>query len=325
MARDQSLRASIGLPLPADDTGGEGGVRTEIQHLVTLGGEHEPRTPRQAGARDRHGVERELEALIAHRPDVLDPRGRFGRLRRLDLEQQVRRVLDVVLDATREPVVQETEIDRTVVLVRALPFEVRVGIAPQGDTRLRCISPRVRSARAPHEQGQGRIGRYAGVACAAPADAQPEVRERAVPQELLLTEVPRSGQPGENAPLVTFSEPGRSVIAQHAGHEKPILEAVVRPGEERDETPVLRPRGVGPCDGGVQLVVCERVGEEADPPSHDEVALELGILVAAHDVEAVHLPELPSEGEQALQRARRVLETRLLREPVTQRHPHGIR
>src|SRR5213076_1081142 len=178
---------------------------------------------------------------ISHTPDVVDPCGRFGRRGHPDLEQQVRRILDVVLDASRDPVVHQAKIDGPVVLVGALPLEVRVGIAQQRNTGLRCVSPRVRSARARRQEAEGRIGRYAGVARATPADTHPEVRKRAVAQEFLLTEVPRSRQPREDAPLVSGGEAGRAVVAQDTRQEEAILVAVVRPGEEGNETPVLRP------------------------------------------------------------------------------------
>ena len=118
---------------------------------------------------------------------------------------------------------------------------------------------------------------------------------------------------------------GRSVVAQHSRHEIAVLVAVVGPGKERDQAGLFRRRGVRPRDGGAQVVEAERVGEEALPLGHEQVACVLVVLPATHDVEVVRLTDLPPERQQGLHRPGRVVEIVLPREASSQRLPHGVR
>src|SRR2546422_8578946 len=53
-------------------------------------------------------------------------------------------------------------------------------------------------------------------------------------------------------------------------------------------------------DGGAQVVEAERVGEVALALGHEQVAGVLVVLVATHNVQVVHLAELPPERKQGL-------------------------
>src|SRR5438034_10867206 len=96
---------------------------TQIEHGATLEREHDPGAPGQTRPRSEQRVKRDLQAAVPQLPDVLDPRGRGRRLRHWNLEQQVGRVLDVVLDAPREAVVHQAEVHGSVVLRCLLPLE----------------------------------------------------------------------------------------------------------------------------------------------------------------------------------------------------------
>src|SRR5207247_8905850 len=120
--------------------------------------------------------------------------------------------------------------------------------------------------------------------------------------ELFLADVPRSGYPREGRPLVPRGELGRSVIAQRTGDEIAVLEAIVDPREERHQSALCRRRGIGPRDGGAEVVDAERVSEVADALRHEQVAGELVVLVPSHHVEAVGLADLAPEGQEGLER-----------------------
>ena len=109
-------------------------------------------------------------------------------------------------------------------------------------------------------------------------------------------------------------ELGRSVIAQRTGDEIAVLEAVVDAGEEGHQPALCRRRGIGPRDGGAEVVEAEGVREVADALRHEQVAGELVVLVSPHHVEAVDLAELAPEGQERLDRPGRIVEAVLPRQ-----------
>src|SRR5207248_6981731 len=109
----------------------------------------------------------------------------------VDREQQVLGVLDVVLDAPRQPVIQKTEVHGRVDLRRLLPLEVRVAVAVRCDPAMRHIAPRVRGAAATRQRDLRCIRIDTWVPLQSPAEPQPQVRERSALEELLLAEAPR--------------------------------------------------------------------------------------------------------------------------------------
>ena len=187
------------------------------------------------------------------------------------------------------------------------------------------VAPRVRGTTATRQRDQRGIRIDARVALQPPAEPQPQVRERAALQELLLAETPRRGQCGEERPLVPDRELGRAVVAQNPRHEETVLEPHVGPPEEGREPTFCRAGGGFERRGATEVVEAERIGEEPDALGQHRVPRELAVFVAAHDVEAVAVAELALVRELRLDRLGGVIEVLLLRQPVPQRHTHRAR
>ena len=318
MPRENALRHLSGLPLAAHAAAGEEGVGTEIDDSVPLRREDEPCPPAETGAIHHHGVERPLQPAIANLAHVLEPGGGGRRRRHGHRENQVFRVLDVILDGPREPVVHEAVIQREVVLRRLLPLEVRVGIARRDDAGDGRFAEDVARAARGRQQNLGRVRGDGRVALQAVTDPQPQVRQRqrGVRHEVLPAQVPRRRQGREQRPLVIDAELGRPVIAQHPGHIVLVPEAVVGPREEGDEHPIVAV-GVRREEhrGRTEVVEAEVVGDVAVPLGAELLRRVLAVLVPAHDVQGVGA-ELPPQRQQGLERHRGVVAVHLARQPV---------
>ena len=135
------------LALTADATGrNRSPARRQVDDLVAVSGECQAGPPGHAGAGSRQRVERELDAAIPQFPNVLEPFFDSRRLRHLDGQQEVGRVLDVVFGGSREPIAHEAEVHADVDLCRPLPFEVRVGVLRNGGARLHRVAPGIRAS-----------------------------------------------------------------------------------------------------------------------------------------------------------------------------------
>ena len=187
------------------------------------------------------------------------------------------------------------------------------------------VAPRVVGAGATRQRDLRGIRIDARVTLQAPADPQPQVRERPALEELLLAETPRRGQRREQPPLVPDRELGRAVVAHHARQEVAILEPHVGPPEKRHELTLVGAVVRVSRGGGTDIVEAVRVAEESDALGLHPAALELAVFITAHDVEAGALADLVLVGELRLDRLGGVVEVLLLCEPVPQRHAHRAR
>src|SRR5205814_9350117 len=88
----------------------------------------DPASPAEVGAFYYLTIQRHLEPLVAGLSDVLEPGAHNRRLSYWNCEQQVLRVLDVVLDAAGESILHEAVVECEVRLRGFFPLEIRVRV-----------------------------------------------------------------------------------------------------------------------------------------------------------------------------------------------------
>ena len=234
-----------------------------------------------------------------------------------NLQQQVGRVLDIVLESARDPVVRETVVERHVELRRLLPLEIRARSTDRRHPDRLLISEGVAIAVTGRQLEQGCVGRYGLTTQDAVAGTQAQLRKQPTLHEVLFADPPRRRHGRERRPLVVGCELGRPVPADHSGKEVAVLETVGEPAEEPDEL-IFRSEGAGGHElgAGGQIVKTERVGDEIAGLRRELVCLEVLPLVTAHDFDVVSVAEALGIGEEALERHVREVTTPLFCTPV---------
>src|SRR5688572_26580146 len=111
-------------------------VVVELRDLVVVVRETERRRPVEtAGTATEHvSAQRELDAFVLHAAHVAPQRRVAGLTRYWPRDEQVRRLLIVIINGEPETITDEREVDAQVELVGRLPTELRVGQLERTDS-----------------------------------------------------------------------------------------------------------------------------------------------------------------------------------------------
>lgn len=168
-------------------------VFEQRRQLVDIAGDVERRTPQHL-AQIEVGVDRELDTLVAHRPDVAQDRGLARRgVHGLRVEQVVR-VLQVNVGDHVDLAAQEAQVESGVVLVGGLPRQTVVAARRNGDAALAAVVDAAADQGLPAVVADSVL-----VTRAAVAGADLQVGLLGVP-ERLVRDVPADRHRGEPAP-----------------------------------------------------------------------------------------------------------------------------
>src|SRR4029079_19042642 len=116
-------------------------------------------------------------------------------------------VLDVVLEASIQPVVEEAIIESDVGLCRLLPLQIRVRVSERCNASDGIVAERIARATAGAEQDERRVSRHRRIPLLAPPRAQSQLAQSAdLREERLLAKAPRARDGREGRPLVVLTE-----------------------------------------------------------------------------------------------------------------------
>ena len=156
--------------------------------------------------------ERDLEALVLHVAHVVEHAGEAGRARDRPVEQQVARLLQVIVGREADPAARERHVEAQVELLGRLPLEVGVRQVARRDAGRVAV---VGAAEQPLE----RIVADRLVAGEAVARAQLQVLEEAALQERLLAQEPTGADAAGKKPHRSFG-PNRD-SSRRCGRSRP--------------------------------------------------------------------------------------------------------
>ena len=101
-------------------------VGSEFGDTALVPGEVITQAPTEVRCLNGNGIHIKLDALILHPSDIGQNDVReIGSCRSADIIQQVLGTLVVILQSTRNAIVQYTEVDAEIISARLLPFQVR--------------------------------------------------------------------------------------------------------------------------------------------------------------------------------------------------------
>ena len=217
-------------------------------------------------------------------------------------------VLDVVLEAAVEAVIQEAVVERKVRLSGFFPLQIRVGIRDRSHTRYWLIAESVARATAGGQQNQRLVRGHAGIPLPAPSRAQPQLGEWSGREKPLLTEPPGPGNPREHRPFVALSKRRVSVTTQGVGHEILFGETAGHASKEGHEAGVTLVR-VGRLDGvaAAEAVEGECIGQIVARLDSELVQRRFAELIAPDDLEVSAGRERGMESAKSLDRLHRVV------------------
>lgn len=209
------------------------------QHLVGVERVGEVGRPAEVLGADVHRRNFEFEPVEADRTDVLHGRAVSRRIGQRDVEEQVFRLLAVIVGGHAQAVVEERHVETDVELLGLLPRQAEVGQRRSERSARTGIDAR-------HAVSTERVVIIDVVVTRQTvAQAEFQLVELLDVPELLLGNDPAGRNSGEIAPAVILGEERRTVGAHGEAQHVFLLVVVVQTSEIGDLAP--RRLGVGPC------------------------------------------------------------------------------
>ena len=220
-----------------DQTGGRQGLTLvgQVHHLVLRGGEVEADVVLEL-LDFVVPVGLKLDTLVANLSDVEDGVLIAGRGREALGDEQIFGLVDVVVDATGQLVIEHAVVETNVLRVGGLPLQAAVLHGPRAAARPGVATLLVAAFPAVAGADEGLevvVAQGVLVTQATPADAELQVVHKAVfREEAFLAQTPTQGYRGEGTPAVVATELGGAVAADGGLQQIAAVEAIVHAAEE---------------------------------------------------------------------------------------------
>ncbi|OAV73919.1 hypothetical protein Barb7_02673 [Bacteroidales bacterium Barb7] len=177
------------------------------------------------------GMQAQLNPFVAHRPVVLEERGKAGTVGNGHIQQEVVGIFIVIVEINMQAVFEDGKLNAQVNLAGGFPSQVGISQLVGGNTRRFQISGICR----PQSQSGVRADTVLIARITETAAKFECVKHMQLLDEIFQTRIPCNPRGGEVTPAVVFPEAGRGIGADTAVQRIFPVQHIARLSEERQQ------------------------------------------------------------------------------------------